>query len=40
MKTQSWKRSASGGIDSLVKSIDDRFHMQMFTPRKPKSAWS
>jgi uncharacterized protein YdeI (YjbR/CyaY-like superfamily) len=29
-----------GWIDSLVKSIDDRFHMQMFTPRKPKSAWS
>jgi uncharacterized protein YdeI (YjbR/CyaY-like superfamily) len=23
-----------------MKSIDDRFHMQMFTPRKPKSAWS
>ena len=21
-------------------TIDDRFHMQMFTPRKPKSAWS
>jgi uncharacterized protein YdeI (YjbR/CyaY-like superfamily) len=29
-----------GWIDSLVKSIDDRFHMQMFTPRKPKSAWA
>lgn len=29
-----------GWIDSLVKSIDDRFHMQMFTPRKPKSVWS
>jgi uncharacterized protein YdeI (YjbR/CyaY-like superfamily) len=29
-----------GWIDSLVKSIDERFHMQMFTPRKPKSAWS
>jgi uncharacterized protein YdeI (YjbR/CyaY-like superfamily) len=29
-----------GWIDSLVKSIDDRFHMQMFTPRKPRSAWS
>jgi uncharacterized protein YdeI (YjbR/CyaY-like superfamily) len=29
-----------GWIDSLVKSIDDRLHMQMFTPRKPKSAWS
>ena len=29
-----------GWIDSLMKSIDDRFHMQTFTPRKPKSAWS
>jgi uncharacterized protein YdeI (YjbR/CyaY-like superfamily) len=29
-----------GWIDSIVKSIDDRYHMQMFTPRKPKSAWS
>jgi uncharacterized protein YdeI (YjbR/CyaY-like superfamily) len=29
-----------GWIDSLVKSIDDRFHMQTFTPRKAKSAWS
>ena len=29
-----------GWIDSLMRSIDDRFHMQMFTPRKPKSAWS
>jgi len=29
-----------GWIDSLVKSIDDRFHMQMFTPRKARSAWS
>lgn len=29
-----------GWIDSLVKSIDDRYHMQTFTPRKPKSAWS
>lgn len=29
-----------GWIDSLIKSIDDRFHMQIFTPRKPKSAWS
>ena len=29
-----------GWIDSLVKSIDARFHMQMFTPRKAKSAWS
>ena len=29
-----------GWIDSLMKSIDDRFHLQMFTPRKPKSRWS
>ncbi len=29
-----------GWIDSILKSIDDRFHMQMFTPRKAKSAWS
>src|SRR5262245_17897095 len=29
-----------GWIDSLVNSIDDRFQVQMFTPRKPKSAWS
>jgi uncharacterized protein YdeI (YjbR/CyaY-like superfamily) len=29
-----------GWIDSLVKSLDDRFHMQMFTPRKAKSVWS
>jgi uncharacterized protein YdeI (YjbR/CyaY-like superfamily) len=29
-----------GWIDSIVKSIDDRFHVQMFTPRKAKSAWS
>jgi uncharacterized protein YdeI (YjbR/CyaY-like superfamily) len=29
-----------GWIDSLLKSIDTRFHMQMFTPRKAKSAWS
>ena len=29
-----------GWIDSLMKSIDDRFHRQMFTPRKPKSRWS
>ncbi len=29
-----------GWIDSLMKSIDNRFHMQWFTPRKPKSAWS
>jgi uncharacterized protein YdeI (YjbR/CyaY-like superfamily) len=29
-----------GWIDSLIKSIDDRFHMRLFTPRKPKSRWS
>jgi uncharacterized protein YdeI (YjbR/CyaY-like superfamily) len=29
-----------GWIDSLVKSIDDKLHMQMFTPRKAKSVWS
>jgi uncharacterized protein YdeI (YjbR/CyaY-like superfamily) len=29
-----------GWIDSLLKSIDDRFHMQTFTPRKAKSRWS
>lgn len=29
-----------GWIDSLLRSIDDRFHMQMFTPRKAKSMWS
>ena len=27
-----------GWIDSIVKSIDDRFHMQTFTPRKAKNA--
>jgi uncharacterized protein YdeI (YjbR/CyaY-like superfamily) len=29
-----------GWIDSLMKSIDDQFHRQMFTPRKAKSVWS
>ena len=29
-----------GWIDSVMKSIDDRFHMQKFTPRKAKSVWS
>ena len=29
-----------GWIDSKIKPIDDDFYMQMFTPRKPKSAWS
>ena len=29
-----------GWIDSKIHPIDDDFYMQMFTPRKPKSAWS
>jgi uncharacterized protein YdeI (YjbR/CyaY-like superfamily) len=29
-----------GWIDSLVQSIDDSYFRQIFTPRKPKSAWS
>src|SRR5882757_9456012 len=29
-----------GWIDSKINPIDDVFYMQMFTPRKPKSAWS
>lgn len=29
-----------GWIDSKVNPIDDAFYMQVFTPRKPKSAWS
>jgi len=29
-----------GWIDSKINSIDDDFYMQVFTPRKPKSAWS
>jgi len=29
-----------GWIDSLYQPIDDRFFMQMFTPRKPRSTWS
>jgi uncharacterized protein YdeI (YjbR/CyaY-like superfamily) len=29
-----------GWIDSILKSIDDTYHMQVFTPRKPKSLWS
>ena len=29
-----------GWIDSKVNPIDDTFFMQVFTPRKPKSAWS
>jgi uncharacterized protein YdeI (YjbR/CyaY-like superfamily) len=29
-----------GWIDSRINPIDETFYMQMFTPRKPKSAWS
>src|SRR3954463_15799059 len=29
-----------GWIDSKINPIDDRFYMQVFTPRKMKSAWS
>ena len=29
-----------GWIDSKIRPMDDDFYMQMFTPRKPKSAWS
>jgi uncharacterized protein YdeI (YjbR/CyaY-like superfamily) len=29
-----------GWIDSLVHPIDDDFYRQIFTPRKPRSAWS
>ena len=29
-----------GWIDSKINPIDDAFYMQMFTPRKLKSAWS
>jgi len=29
-----------GWIDSKINPIDDDFYMQVFTPRKPKSAWS
>ena len=29
-----------GWIDSLMRSIDARSYMQLFTPRKPKSNWS
>jgi len=29
-----------GWIDSKINPIDDTFYMQVFTPRKPKSAWS
>ena len=29
-----------GWIDSLTRSIDDRRYRQLYTPRKPRSAWS
>jgi uncharacterized protein YdeI (YjbR/CyaY-like superfamily) len=29
-----------GWIDSLMHPIDDKLYRQVFTPRKPKSAWS
>lgn len=29
-----------GWIDSLMNPVDDRLYMQLFTPRKAKSAWS
>jgi uncharacterized protein YdeI (YjbR/CyaY-like superfamily) len=29
-----------GWIDSLMRSVDDRSYIQLFTPRKPKSNWS
>jgi uncharacterized protein YdeI (YjbR/CyaY-like superfamily) len=29
-----------GWIDSKINPLDDAFYMQMFTPRKLKSAWS
>ncbi|WP_217913205.1 YdeI/OmpD-associated family protein [Miltoncostaea marina] len=29
-----------GWIDSVVRRIDDRRHMQRFTPRRPRSRWS
>lgn len=29
-----------GWIDSVVRSLDDESYVQLFTPRKPKSAWS
>jgi uncharacterized protein YdeI (YjbR/CyaY-like superfamily) len=29
-----------GWIDSLVKSLDERFYLQKFTPRRAKSKWS
>jgi uncharacterized protein YdeI (YjbR/CyaY-like superfamily) len=29
-----------GWIDGQAKSLDDRYHLQRFTPRGPKSKWS
>ena len=29
-----------GWIDSLVRSLDDRFYLQKFTPRRSRSKWS
>ena len=29
-----------GWIDSLVKSVDERFYLQKFTPRRARSKWS
>jgi uncharacterized protein YdeI (YjbR/CyaY-like superfamily) len=29
-----------GWIDSLVRSLDERFYLQKFTPRRPRSKWS
>jgi uncharacterized protein YdeI (YjbR/CyaY-like superfamily) len=29
-----------GWIDSLVRSLDERFYLQKFTPRRPRSRWS
>jgi uncharacterized protein YdeI (YjbR/CyaY-like superfamily) len=29
-----------GWIDSLVSSLDERFYLQKFTPRRPRSRWS
>ena len=29
-----------GWIDSKINPVDDTFYTQMFTPRKPRNAWS
>ena len=29
-----------GWIDGLMRPVDDAFYMQLFTPRKPRSAWA